>query len=200
MAIPSIDCFLTRKLCMCEKLRIKAILEGDQRAFKDLVDDYKVIVVNTCYAFVHDKEEAEDLAQEVFIQVYESLDKFRGECKLSTWLYRIAVNKAINYKKSVRYRMKRIRLEGDSSISIASKDDLAQEKIEKEEIISHLHQAIKNLPERQRIALVLNKYEERPYKEVAEIMGISLASVESLLFRAKSYLEKYFSNYKNDLT
>lgn len=185
---------------MCEKLRIKAILEGDQRAFKDLVDDYKVIVVNTCYAFVHDKEEAEDLAQEVFIQVYESLDKFRGECKLSTWLYRIAVNKAINYKKSVRYRMKRIRLEGDSSISIASKDDLAQEKIEKEEIISHLHQAIKNLPKRQRIALVLNKYEERPYKEVAEIMGISLASVESLLFRAKSYLEKYFSNYKNDLT
>lgn len=191
---------MTRKLCMCEKLRIKAILEGDQRAFKDLVDDYKVIVVNTCYAFVHDKEEAEDLAQEVFIQVYESLDKFRGECKLSTWLYRIAVNKAINYKKSVRYRMKRIRLEGDTSISIASKDDLAQEKIEKEEIISHLHQAIKNLPERQRIALILNKYEERPYKEVAETMGISLASVESLLFRAKSYLEKYFSNYKNDLT
>ena len=75
-----------------------------------------------------------------------------------------------------------------------------EEKIEKEEIISHLHQAINNLPERQRTALVLNKYEERPYKEVAEIMGISLASVESLLFRAKSYLEKYFSNYKNDLT
>ena len=185
---------------MCETLRIKAILEGDQRAFKDLVDDYKVIIVNTCYAFVHDKDDAEDLAQEVFIQAYESLDKFRGECKLSTWLYRIAVNKAINYKKSVRYRMKRIRLEGDNPISIPSKDELAQEKIEKEEIISHLHQAIKNLPERQRIALVLNKYEERPYKEVAEIMGISLASVESLLFRAKSYLEKYFSNYKNDLT
>ena len=179
---------------MCETLRIKAILEGDQRAFKDLVDDYKVIIVNTCYAFVHDKDDAEDLAQEVFIQAYESLDKFRGECKLSTWLYRIAV------KKSVRYRMKRIRLEGDNPMSIPSKDELAQEKIEKEEIISHLHQAINNLPERQRTALVLNKYEERPYKEVAEIMGISLASVESLLFRAKSYLEKYFSNYKNDLT
>ena len=117
---------------MCETLRIKAILEGDQRAFKDLVDDYKVIIVNTCYAFVHDKDDAEDLAQEVFIQAYESLDKFRGECKLSTWLYRIAVNKAINYKKSVRYRMKRIRLEGDNPMSIPSKDELAQEKIEKE--------------------------------------------------------------------
>ena len=185
---------------MCEKKRIKAILEGDQRAFRDLVDDYKLIIVNTCYGFVHDKGEAEDLAQEVFIQVYESLDKFRGECKLSTWLYRIAVNKAINYKKSVRYRMKKIRLEGDTSISLPSADEPAQERIEKEEIITHLHRAIGNLPERQRIALVLNKYEERSYKEVADIMGISLASVESLLFRAKTYLEKYFSNYKKELT
>lgn len=191
---------MIRKLCMCEKKRIKAILEGDQRAFRDLVDDYKLIIVNTCYGFVHDKEEAEDLAQEVFIQVYESLDKFRGECKLSTWLYRIAVNKAINYKKSVRYRMKKIRLEGDTSISLPSADEPAQERIEKEEIITHLHRAIGNLPERQRIALVLNKYEERSYKEVADIMGISLASVESLLFRAKTYLEKYFSNYKKELT
>lgn len=184
---------------MCDKLRIKAILEGDQQAFRNLVDDYKTIIVNTYYAFIHDKDEAEDLAQEVFIQAYQSLKKFRGDCKLSTWLYRIAVNKAINYKKSVRYRIKRIRLGGESTVSIASQDELAQEKIEKEEILSHLHQAIKKLPERQRIALILNKYEERSYKEVAEIMGISLSSVESLLFRAKSYLEKYFTNYKNNL-
>ena len=70
---------------------IETILKGDQRAFKLLVDTYQLMVVNTCYAFVHDRDEAEDIAQDVFVQVFESLGKFRFESKLSTWLYRIAV-------------------------------------------------------------------------------------------------------------
>ena len=72
---------------------IETILKGDQRAFKLLVDTYQLMVVNTCYAFVHDRDEAEDIAQDVFVQVFESLGKFRFESKLSTWLYRIAVNR-----------------------------------------------------------------------------------------------------------
>ena len=90
---------------MGEKEMIKAILEGDQKAFKLLVDTYQVMVVNTCHAFIHDRDEAEDIAQDVFIQVFESLGKFRFESKLSTWLYRIAVNRSINHNNSYwKYR------------------------------------------------------------------------------------------------
>ena len=80
---------------MGEKEMIKAILKGDQKAFKLLVDTYQLMVVNTCYAFVHDQDEAEDIAQDVFIQVFESLSTFRFQSKLSTWLYKIAVNRSI---------------------------------------------------------------------------------------------------------
>ena len=83
---------------------IKAILKGDQKAFKLLVDTYQLMVVNTCYAFVHDQDEAEDIAQDVFIQVFESLSTFRFQSKLSTWLYKIAVNRSINHCKSPRGR------------------------------------------------------------------------------------------------
>lgn len=90
---------------------IKAILEGDQKAFKLLVDTYQLMVVNTCHAFVHDRNEAEDIAQDVFIQVFESLGKFRFESKLSTWLYRIAVNRSINHCKSPRGRAIKVDIE-----------------------------------------------------------------------------------------
>ena len=89
---------------MSEEEMIKAILKGNQKAFKLLVDNYQLMVVNTCHAFVHDRDEAEDIAQDVFIQVFESLGKFRFESKLSTWLYRIAVNRSINHCKSPRGR------------------------------------------------------------------------------------------------
>ena len=179
---------------LCEKKRIKAILEGDQRAFRDLVDDYKLIIVNTCYGFVHDKEEAEDLAQEVFIQVYESLDKFRGECKLSTWLYRIAVNRSINHCKSPRGRAIKVDIESWKQQEVAQSPEMPQQQLlEEQEQLELLHRAIDRLPENQRTALILNKYEELSYKEIAEIMGTSLSSVESLLFRAKNNLEKIFN-------
>ena len=96
---------------MGEKEMIKAILEGDQKAFKLLVDTYQVMVVNTCHAFIHDRDEAEDIAQDVFIQVFESLGKFRFESKLSTWLYRIAVNRSINHCKSPRGRAIKVDIE-----------------------------------------------------------------------------------------
>ena len=79
-----------------EQELVKRILEGDEKAFRLFVDIHKVMVVNTCYAFLHNREEAEDIAQDVFIQAFESLKSFRFDCKLSSWLYRMAVNRAIN--------------------------------------------------------------------------------------------------------
>ena len=174
---------------------IKAILEGDQKAFKLLVDTYQLMVVNTCHAFVHDRNEAEDIAQDVFIQVFESLGKFRFESKLSTWLYRIAVNRSINHCKSPRGRAIKVDIESWKQQEVAQSPEMPQQQqlLEEQEQLELLHRAIDRLPENQRTALILNKYEELSYKEIAEVMGVTLSSVESLLFRAKNNLEKIFN-------
>ena len=174
---------------MGEKEMIKAILEGDQKAFKLLVDTYQLMVVNTCHAFVHDRNEAEDI-----IQVFESLGKFRFESKLSTWLYRIAVNRSINHCKSPRGRAIKVDIESWKQQEVAQSVEMPQQQLlEEQEQLELLHRAIDRLPENQRTALILNKYEELSYKEIAEVMGVTLSSVESLLFRAKNNLEKIFN-------
>ena len=173
---------------------IAAILKGDQKAFKLLVDTYQLMVVNTCYAFVHDRDEAEDIAQDVFVQVFESLGRFRFESKLSTWLYRIAVNRSINHCKSPRGRAIKIDIDSWKQQEVAQSVEMPQQQIlEEQEQIELLHKAIDKLPENQRTALILNKYEELSYKEIADVMGVSLSSVESLIFRAKNNLEKIFN-------
>ena len=173
---------------------IETILKGDQRAFKLLVDTYQLMVVNTCYAFVHDRDEAEDIAQDVFVQVFESLGRFRFESKLSTWLYRIAVNRSIKHCKSPRGRAIKIDIDSWKQQEVAQSVEMPQQQIlEEQEQIELLHKAIDKLPENQRTALILNKYEELSYKEIADVMGVSLSSVESLLFRAKNNLEKIFN-------
>ena len=173
---------------------IEAILKGDQTALKLLVDTYQLMVVNTCYAFVHDRDEAEDIAQDVFVQVFESLGRFRFESKLSTWLYRIAVNRSINHCKSPRGRAIKIDIDSWKQQEVAQSVEMPQQQIlEEQEQIELLHKAIDKLPENQRTALILNKYEELSYKEIADVMGVSLSSVESLIFRAKNNLEKIFN-------
>ena len=179
---------------MHEKEMIEAILKGDQKAFKLLVDTSQLMVVNTCYAFVHDRDEAEDIAQDVFVQVFESLGRFRFESKLSTWLYRIAVNRSINHCKSPRGRAIKIDIDSWKQQEVAQSVEMPQQQIlEEQEQIELLHKAIDKLPENQRTALILNKYEELSYKEIADVMGVSLSSVESLIFRAKNNLEKIFN-------
>ncbi|CCZ80282.1 RNA polymerase sigma factor [Odoribacter laneus] len=176
---------------MGEQELVKRILEGDEKAFRLFVDIHKVMVVNTCYAFLHNREEAEDIAQDVFIQAFESLKSFRFDCKLSSWLYRMAVNRAINSCKSFHKRRIKLKLdEAEQHFDFPSEELPVQEKMEAQERRELLHRAIDSLPENQRKAIILNKYEDLSYKEVADIMNISLGAVESLIFRAKTNLEK----------
>lgn len=176
---------------MGEQELVKKILEGDEKAFRLFVDIHKVMVVNTCYAFLHNREEAEDIAQDVFIQAFESLISFRFDCKLSSWLYRMAVNRAINSCKSFHKRRIKLKLdETEQQVDFPSEELPVQEKMEVQERRELLHRAIDSLPENQRKAIILNKYEDLSYKEVADIMNLSLSAVESLIFRAKTNLEK----------
>lgn len=192
---------------MTDQELIQQVTENnDHSAFAVLVDRYQKLVVNTCRGFVNSYADAEDLAQDVFIELFESLPDFRHESKLSTWIYRIAVNKSLNF---VRKRKRETFFDsitslfgssgdknGNSNIDFSSSE--ADTDIKSKELRVELKRAINALPENQKIAFILNKYQDLSYKEVAEVMDISLSSVESLLFRAKGNLQKSLSNfYKN---
>ncbi len=182
----------------------KILQNNDHSAFALLVDKYQKLVVNTCRGFVNSYADAEDLAQDVFIELFVSLPNFRNESKLSTWIYRIAVNKSLNF---VRKRKRENILSSLTSIfsshenensAINRAADLSSEadrEINKKELHHTLKQAIDSLPKNQKIAFILNKYQDLSYKEVADVMGITLSSVESLLFRAKSNLQELLSEY-----
>lgn len=185
---------------MNDEALIQEAISGSQAAFNQLIEKYQELVVNTCMGFLHQQSDAEDVAQEVFIEMYESLPKFRAESKLSTWLYRIAVNKSLNYLRGNKVRKVMQSIEAfftgrddsdDAPMQIeAGADSEATYHIENEERSKALKQAMSNLPKNQRIAFVLNKYDELPYKEIAEVMNTSLSSVESLIHRAKRNLQK----------
>jgi len=186
-----------------DKILIDKISEGDQLAFKELVEKYQTMVINTCIGFLHDKQDAEDISQEVFIEVFASLRKFRKEAKLSTWMYRIAVNKSLNFLRSKKRRQWIQNLEDvlgmnrqDHKQPIEMRNPAIDLEMQEEALL--LHNAINSLSENQRIAFTLNKYEDLPYSEISEIMGASLSSVESLIHRAKLNLQqKLMHHYKN---
>ncbi len=187
---------------MTDREFVLEILKGNQQAFRMFVEKYQLTVVKTCNGFVHNIEEAEDIAQEVFLEVYRSIHNFRGEAKLSTWLYRIAVNKSLNHLR--KYKLKKnfesiellFKSNADMLNEIRDNSNLMpDDKIEQNEQAKILHRAIDSLPTSQRISFILNKYEDLSYKKIAEIMNISLSAVESLIHRAKINLQKSLFNY-----
>lgn len=181
---------------------IQKIVEKDHLAFKSLVDRYQQLVINACYNLIGNRQDAEDVAQEVFLQVYKSAQKFRGEAKLSTWLYRIAVNRSLNFvRDNSRFRWLKslsslLEDEGQSAEEVpASDSDRPDVELEKKERNVIVQKAIDSLPEKQRAAFVLHTYEGLSYQEIAEVLQLSLSSVESLIHRAKLNLQKKLLGY-----
>lgn len=183
---------------------IKGIQQGDRKAFQILVNSYQRMVVNTCLGIVHSQEDAEDLAQDVFLEIFRTAENFRGDAKISTWLYRIATNRSLNHirnkkRKGFFHSLEEAFTGGknrNSEISI-SRSDQPDHAISDQQRSDMLHRAMDQLPEKQRVAFTLNKYEELPYQQIADIMKISLASVESLIHRAKKNLqEQLYECYK----
>ncbi|MFW5806022.1 MAG: RNA polymerase sigma factor [Bacteroidales bacterium] len=181
---------------MTEDQLVKKIKHKDREAFRMLVEQYQVRIRNTCFGFVRNKEDAEDVAQEVFIEVYRSIHKFREDAKLSTWIYRIAVNKSLNFIRSKKrsiwgHLFQNRKLENSAEVpeEIITEEAGPLEKMEKEEDLQLLQESLEALPENQKIAYVLHKIEELPYKEIANVMDVSLSSVESLIFRANKNMK-----------
>ena len=188
---------------MTDRELVRRIIDNDQAAFKELVEKHQLFVIRTCYALVHDMEDAQDLAQEVFIEILKSADGFRGKSKLSSWIYRIAVNKSLNHLKTCRRREAFSFFSFQDAGGKMKKDQIADRNpyaggdavMEEEELKRALHTAIDGLPVNQKIAFTLHKYEELPYKDIAEVMNVSLSSVESLMHRARLNLKKRLNYY-----
>ena len=183
---------------------ISMILHGNRDKFRMIADKYQSMVFRTCMGFLHEKDDADDLTQEVFIQIYQSLSSFKGDSAFSTWIYRIAVNASLN---SVRKNSRAPILNRIDSffhtgkgkeISIPAYDSEDPERILiKMEKTKWIQDALDSLTENQRTAIVLSKYDDLSQKEISEIMQLSEGAVESLIQRAKANLKiKLSSAYK----
>jgi RNA polymerase sigma factor (sigma-70 family) len=189
---------------LSEWILIEQLKRNDESAFKTIVETWKDMVFNTALGIVQNAEDAEDVAQEVFIQVYESIQSFKGESKFSTWLYRITITKSMDHlrKKKRKKRFAFIQsLFGLNNEVLHDPPDFNHPGValDNKEKAAILFKAIEKLPETQKIAFTLHKIEGLSYQEVSQIMNSTLSSVESLLHRAKNNLKKhltdYYSNY-----
>ena len=170
--------------------------------FENLVKSLQEKVRNTCFRYVNNLEDADDIAQEVFIQVYESMGHFREESQISTWVYRIAVNKSLDFLRS-KNRKKRFGqltslfkfTDGEEEIIEIPSFDTPDKKLEEKERKQVLDWAISKLPENQKTAIILSKYEGFSNKEITKIMDLSLSAVEALGHRAKKNLQKQLQVY-----
>ncbi|MBN1114688.1 MAG: RNA polymerase sigma factor [Oligoflexia bacterium] len=165
-------------------LELKA---GNRNAFDKLIKKFGKRMINYAWRFTGSREDAEDIAQEVFIRVYNAAPAYYPSAKFTTWLYRIASNVSVDWLRKNRDSRKTASIDdpeaGAEKHAAAGENtgDALEEKEKNEEV----REALLSLPENQRAAVILKIYEDRPYSEIASIIGVSVASVESLLFRAR---------------
>ncbi|HEX2922296.1 MAG TPA: RNA polymerase sigma factor [Bacteroidales bacterium] len=176
---------------------IRSVLNGRLDDFRELVERYQQRIFRLIIGYVHNQEEAEDLTQEVFIKAWQSLDKFRGDSSFSTWLHRIAINICLNNTRKNRGNSLIGRLSSffgnENQIQIPFFEENAEEILIKEEYKAWLKRALDNLPENQRTAIILSKYDDLPQKEIAAIMNLTEGAVEALIQRAKKNLREKLS-------
>ncbi len=189
---------------------IKKLISGDEGAYKELYELHKKKVYNTASGFLTNESEADDITQEVFIQVFRSIKHFKEKSRLSTWIYRITITKCLDQLRKNKTRKRfsfftdLFEKDEDNKINNNDKDTSFVNhehpgiEAEKRELSVILFKEIDRLPDNQRIAFVLNKIEQLGYREISEIMETSVPAVESLISRAKANLkkrlEKYFRN------
>jgi RNA polymerase sigma-70 factor (ECF subfamily) len=168
------------------------IREGDMEALRLLVEMHQARVIGTISKMLGSGAEAEDLAQQVFIRVWKSAPRYRPTAKFTTWLFRITRNLVFN-------ELRRKRHFADQSEALAEPIERAEREPDRVllegELQRAIQEAINQLPESQRMAIILRRYEEMPYEEIAKVMGTSVAAVKSILFRARAELRERLEKY-----
>src|SRR5713101_8451781 len=169
-------------------LRVKA---GDDPAFEYLVQKYRRPMISFMYRMARNSAAAEELAQEVFLRVYRSRASYEASAKFSTWLYRIATNLGVNHARDTRHERPENTMNLDEPDSetgttpdLADKEPNVEEGILRRERLAAIRQKVEALPERQKLAVLMHKYQEMDYRQIAEVLKLSESATKSLLFRA----------------
>lgn len=190
--------------CPAVDALLEPLRRGDAAAFGALVTQLQDRVLNIAYRFVRDRQDAEDVAQEVFVEVHRSLPGFRGEAQLSTWIYSIAVRKSLDTVRRVKRKRRLgqvrrlLRLEeAEPELPAASGSDPLTGLVEAERV-RLLEDAVAALKETQRVAITLAKFEGLSYAEIAAAMETTIPAVESLIHRALANLEKNLRRHYAD--
>jgi len=176
------------------------IAEGDEYAFEILVNRHQTSILNLIYRFIGDRTHAKDLAQEVFIRVWQAAKTYKPKAKFTTWIYRITANLCFNELKSARrrrwFQFHRSNEDNEGSIEETFSDGspTAEDLLLEKERSRQISDALQSLPDNQRMALVLKRYDDLSYQEIAKILNCSVSAVESLLVRAKRNLQEKLKN------
>ncbi len=182
---------------------IEEIRRGKSELFKELVNKYKDMVFKICWGFVKNKQDAEELTQDVFFTVYKNIKNFRSESKLSTWIYRIAVNRSLNHirkRKYVKIFSKADLEEGNDINNFpAGENSSADFRVISKEKMRIILKALDKLPSNQKTAFTLFNLKDFTYEEIAEIMDCSIPAVESRIHRAKMNLQKRLVKYFKEI-
>ena len=164
---------------------------GDEGAFNFLVEKHNRPVIHFLYRMVHNQAVAEELAQEVFLRVYRARDSYRAEAKFTTWLYRIATNLAVNQARDTRHERSAQTVyldtpdeETGTTPDVADDEPLVEERLMKDERMAAIRNHVMALPERQRMAVLMHKYQGMDYKQIGDVLKLSESATKSLLFRA----------------
>jgi len=167
---------------------------GDEASFELLLQRYRTPLVNFLFRMVRNREQAEDLAQEVFLRVYRAREDYVPSAKFTTWLFRIATNLALNSMRDTRYQKLEVSIDapmmvdsedGDERpLDVAEKHPNIEQHLVEDVRVKMIRHAINKLPEKQRAAVLLHKYQELDYTEIAKILSCSESALKSLLFRA----------------
>jgi RNA polymerase sigma-70 factor, ECF subfamily len=180
-------------------LRVKT---GDESAFAYLVQKYRRPMVGFLYRLCHNPAAAEELAQEVFLRVYRSRSSYEASAKFSTWIYRIATNLAVNHARDTRHERPQVTVRLDEpDQETGATPDLADESLTVEqqmlqrERLAAIRNKVNGLPERQRIAVIMHKYQQMDYRQIAEALNLSESATKSLLFRAYETLREQLKEF-----
>jgi RNA polymerase sigma-70 factor, ECF subfamily len=180
-------------------LRVKA---GDDSAFNYLVQKYRRPMVNFMYRMAHSAAGAEDLAQEVFLRVYRSRENYQASAKFTTWLYRIATNLAVNHARDTRHERPENQVsldepgeESGRALDLPDATPSVEEDLVQRERLAAIRQRVQALPERQRVAVVMHKYQQMDYRQIADVLKLSESATKSLLFRAYETLREQLREF-----
>jgi len=180
-------------------LRVKT---GDESAFSYLIQKYRRPMVGFLYRLCHNPSTAEELAQEVFLRVYRSRATYEPSAKFTTWLYRIATNLAVNHARDTRHERPEntLRLddpdqESGKTPDLADESLTVEERIMRRERLAAIRGKVNALPERQRIAVIMHKYQQMDYREIAGVLKLSESATKSLLYRAYETLREQLKEF-----